>query len=316
MAGDSSRTTARTAPGGRSGHPDDADETANTAVEKTSEYVAWIARGGLAANTKRAYTRQVASFGRWPAGQDRPEALTDPHERDYAVRDYKEALLEGGSAPKSVQLALTAVQSFYVWTGLGPADVRQVRIPPGGPRTLEPEETRRVLRAAERRGLRDLAIVATTLMCGPRLAELHALHVDDTEIHARSGWLRIRVGKGCRPRDVPIKTGLRPILSRRIAARRDRTGTDLPHLWLSSYGRQLAKSSIDRVMDGTGAAAGVDMSAHTLRHTFADDNLRAGVDPATVATWLGHDDLRTLLVYGRPTARAQEAMAEVVTYPF
>ena len=75
------------------------------------------------------------------------------------------------------------------------------------------------------------------------------------------------------------------------------------------------RKSLDRTADiAIIGMAGVFPGARDLAEYWA--NLRAGVDPATVATWLGHDDLRTLLVYGRPTARAQEAMAEGVTYPF
>src|SRR5512144_1842854 len=50
--------------------------------------------------------------------------------------------------------------------------------------------------------------------------------------------------------------------------------------------------------------------------TAANDNLRAGVDPASVAAWLGHDDLKTLMVYGKPTRAAMEDLAETVTYRF
>lgn len=105
-------------------------------------------------------------------------------------------------------------------------------------------------------------------MCGPRLGELHVLHVDDVEIHARSDWLRIRRGKGSQPRNAPIKADLRPILSRWIAVRRVWPGADTCALWQSTQGRRAAGSTLDRVFDEVGAAADVPLSAHTLRHTF------------------------------------------------
>src|SRR5512144_131633 len=82
------------------------------------------------------------------------------------------------------------------------------------------------------------------LMCGPRLGELHVLHVDDVEIHAQSGWLPIRRGKGSQPRNAPIKAGLRPILSRWIAVRWVWPGADTCALWQSTQGRRAAGSTL------------------------------------------------------------------------
>ena len=39
------------------------------------------------------------------------------------------------------------------------------------------------------------------------------------------------------------------------------------------------------------------VGVHTLRHTCAMTLLRSGVDLATIALWLGHEDLRTVQVY-------------------
>jgi len=36
-----------------------------------------------------------------------------------------------------------------------------------------------------------------------------------------------------------------------------------------------------------------DVTPHTLRHTFAMNLLRHGVDAATIALWLGHEEVRT-----------------------
>ena len=39
------------------------------------------------------------------------------------------------------------------------------------------------------------------------------------------------------------------------------------------------------------------VSPHTLRHTAAMDLLRAGVDIAVIALWLGHEQIETTAIY-------------------
>lgn len=46
--------------------------------------------------------------------------------------------------------------------------------------------------------------------------------------------------------------------------------------------------------------AGVDLSAHTLRHTFAKNLVDAGVTLEKVAALLGHSSLDTTRVYTTP----------------
>ena len=66
-------------------------------------------------------------------------------------------------------------------------------------------------------------------------------------------------------------------------------------------GRPLSRDAIRRLVDrhvATAAPAcpsltGEDVSPHTLRHSCAMNLLRHGVDAATIALWLGHEDVRT-----------------------
>ena len=43
--------------------------------------------------------------------------------------------------------------------------------------------------------------------------------------------------------------------------------------------------------------AAKQIAVHTLRHTCAMTLLHSGVDLATIALWLGHEDLRTVQIY-------------------
>jgi len=53
-------------------------------------YGEWLARQSLATRSREAYAAQVARFLGWLGSSDHgAEALSDPHVRDWAVRDYK-----------------------------------------------------------------------------------------------------------------------------------------------------------------------------------------------------------------------------------
>ena len=288
-------------------------------AEQVEDYIAWLNRAALSVHTKRAYTVQIRGFARWLADDPAREAqvLADDHDMSYAVRDWKAHRLgTAKDAPKSIQLGITAVDSFCGWANRGRPDVRQVRVPRGDPRSLRPEARTKVLRAAERRGPRDLALVATGLHGGLRLGEVVALDVDDVELHARKGVLHVRRGKGDQPREVYAGPQLREVLSRWRAVRRDLPGAGGPAFFLSQQGRRVAPSTVDRVMRELGSTAGVPLSMHVLRHTCASDMLAAGLPPNVVAEHLGHRDVRTLSAYTRPHRESLEAAASAVHYDY
>jgi hypothetical protein len=95
--------------------------------EVRARYEVWLERQPLAPRTRREYAAHAASFAQWLASDPgrAVEALVDAHARDYAVRDFKRDLKVARRwAPASVNLALAALDHFFRFVGLGPADRR------------------------------------------------------------------------------------------------------------------------------------------------------------------------------------------------
>ncbi len=99
-------------------------------------YRAHLEAAPLAAHTRRTYAGRVAGYLAWLAELDpltrrrQGDPFTDGHARDYTVRDYGTHLLSAGRAkPASVNLALAAVDHFYHFVGLGPANTRREQLP-------------------------------------------------------------------------------------------------------------------------------------------------------------------------------------------
>lgn len=284
-------------------------EALELAVGTWEEYVRAT---GLADRTKTAYVRQVRRFLTWlveqPEHGNGARWVSEPHRRDWAVRDYKRHVLTVEHlSPASVNLALAAIDNACTYMGIPPARVTREALPKRAPRALTEDEIRRVLRAAEPgvevHTLRDYGLIYLLLNTGLRLGEAHALDVDDVQVTARTGRVVVRAGKGDRPRSVPLSAKVRPTAAELVRARRTMP-FDVPAAFVNYTTRnRLAVSSIDRVIRLVGEKAGLDqpLSAHTFRHTFGTRLVRAGVDIVTVAEVMGHSNLETTRQYTRPS---------------
>jgi integrase len=141
-------------------------------------YEGWLLRQPLAKNTKDAYSFHVRQYGDYLAtrptvGED---PLHPPYARDYAVRDFKRYLkTERKAKPRSVNLARSAIDHFYLFLGLDRVRVPREDLPQQSPRGLSPDEQKTFLRAIERNAsLRDQAIACLLVYNGFRLGECAA----------------------------------------------------------------------------------------------------------------------------------------------
>lgn len=274
-----------------------------------------IERTGLAERTIGEYSAQVRRFTTWLAAQanhNPVEAFTDPWSRDFALRDYRSHLLDRGLAASSVDAALAAASSFYSWIGLGPStDVRRVSTRGNQfGEHLDAGQTQAVMRAAERRGRRDLAIIGTMAFAGLRLAEVGRLNIDDWWASDRKGQMVVH-GKGAKVRKVDLGPHLRRVLT---DWRHERAGMGLPGdnvaLFVTTNGARVATRTIDYVVREVGKAAGIpSLHPHQLRHTFARAQVDSGIPLPDVQTKLGHSSLSTTQLYVQPSKEQLEASA-------
>ncbi|HEY6423505.1 MAG TPA: tyrosine-type recombinase/integrase [Pseudonocardiaceae bacterium] len=186
------------------------------------------------------------------------------------------------------------------------------RFTPTAPQSLDEDEQRRFIRAANRCGsTRNTALALLLLYTGLRVEEVQALDVDDVATSARRGKVIVRDGKGHVYREVPLHRSARTAIRAWRDERPTHRGADqTPALFLSRRGDRLRVRAIRYIVTEIGAAAGLihesgphastsRVHPHTLRHSFATQLLRNGIDIVIVADVMGHATVDTTRSYTR-----------------
>ena len=211
-----------------------------------------------------------------------------------------------------MNLALAAVDHFNRFLGLGAANVKREPLAQAAPRALSEHQQRELLRAAETVRPRDRAIVTLLLYTALRLHELVDLDVEDVSISARKGLLVVRSGKGDTYREVPLNRPCRAALDDWLRARGERARDGERALFVGPRGGRLSPRSIDRVVRSVASGAGLELSAHVLRHTCVTNLVRGGNDIVLVAELAGHRRLETTRRYSLPSAADRQAAMEAL----
>jgi integrase/recombinase XerC len=294
------------------------------ALKVSGRYERWLARQPLAGRTRDAYTAQVHSFVDWLAGSEHGgAALTEPHARDWAVRDYKRHVKASKRwSPASVNQALAGIDNFYRSLGVGRPEVPREDLPAVAPRALDEGEQRAFLRAADTcPSARDRAMATVLFYTALRLSELVGLDVDDVSVSERRGRLTVRSGKGDTYREVPLNSACRKALDEWATARSaqlakrydcDDAAVEVTALWLSRAGARMSARAVDLVLRRLASDARLELSAHTLRHTCITNLVRSGADVVLVAEIAGHRRLDTTRRYSLPSQADKDAALEAV----
>ena len=257
---------------------------------------------GLSERTVDSYRRDLAQFLDFLG--ERGSSLSTASSED--VRDF---LAGGAWRPATRARKAAAVRSFYgraVLTGLLSADPTRglpgPRLESELPRTLSVKEVERLLEGprADPRGLRDRALLETLYGAGLRASEALSLRLQDIDLDV--GFVRT-IGKGDKERVVPL--GRKAIEALRAYNERGRPllggagKIKAPELFLNDRGRCLSRQGLHLLVKKYARMAGLpdDVSAHTLRHSFATHLLEGGADLRAVQEMLGHADLSTTQIY-------------------
>ena len=267
-------------------------------------------------HTLDAYRRDIARVLDLAAGEGNPLAPA-AWDRTLLERATHE-LYRSGHAASSAARALAAWRSFSRFCMrrqlIAEDPALALAFPRLGrrlPRTLPMAELGHALdRISGEAGTapRDRALLELAYSAGLRLSELVGLNRGDLD--RRAALVRVR-GKGRRERIVPVGDVALAALDRYLAAAGRSSGArgDEP-MFLNPRGERLSGRTVQRVVKARlgQVAAGLGVTPHALRHSFATHLLDRGADLRAIQELLGHRSLTSTQVYTHvPGARLRKA---------
>ncbi len=172
------------------------------------------------------------------------------------------------------------------------------------PRDLHDDEIERVWQ--EISSARDRAWFALMVRAGLRVGEVVGLRRVDL-LHEPEGQqpARIRVqGKGRKERIVLLSADAYAVLSAYLA---ERDGDETQPIFLNERGQPLKANGIAWLLRRYGQAAGLHVTPHQLRHTYARQLTEAGMPITSLGKLMGHSQISTTQIY---TSGADPKLAE------
>lgn len=236
-----------------------------------------------------------------------------------AYREYISKVLR--RKPATINHHIQVLKRFYAWAlqaGLISDDPASTihfvkRVTTTKPQALNKEEIHALLRAAglSTHGLaiRNYAIVQIMLQAGLRVAEVKNLILRDVVIRERSGFVNIVDGKGRKHREVPLNSVARRALTSYLETRDAIEAHD--SLFTTKRGISGTVRALQQLITGLAIRANIsriNVTAHTLRHTFAVQFLQANPGCLVeLAMLMGHESIDTTAIY---TRASKEKLAE------
>jgi site-specific recombinase XerD len=232
------------------------------------------------------YETTAGRFTRWllEQGVCEPTGVATSHVRAYlsefAVRGAKSSYVH--SHARAIRTFLRFLHSEGYITA--PVSIRMPSVDDERLPVLSPEDLRKVVAACEQP--RDRALVLLLVDTGLRRAETCSLNWGDVNID--SGLVSVARGKGGRARSVVVGVNTRRALLR---YRRSARHADDAPLFQTKSGGRLTGMGLRSILVRISRRAGIHVSPHALRRTFATLSLRAGMTPLHLQGLLGHTTL-------------------------
>lgn len=271
--------------------------------DEIERFVNWVRRRSPHAHTWQDYRSDLQQFARI-VGNRPPTAITLTDIDNFVLTQA-----DGGMNPATINRRLAAITSFYTFLADEDPDLLCPVLPHRHnlrqrrrlPRPVPEAELNRFLAVIEDK--RDRAMFLLMLRCGLRIGEVAGLKVRDLYLAEKPPRLLV-TGKGSKERSVYLSPQAVWAVQAYLVAR---PSAPSDTLFLSYQLNGLSTTAIHKRLMHYREQAGVKLTAHQLRHTFANDLLTADVPVPSIQKLLGHAWITTTQTYVAANDRQVQA---------
>ena len=257
-------------------------------------------------NTIQSYRRDVSQY----IDYLNLNGITDiTRTTKTTVLTYLLKLQKDGKATSTVSRTLASLRSFYSYvneSGYHMADptnnLEAPKVEKKLPRILTPHEVELLLDqpdTSDIKGKRDKAMLELLYATGIRVSELINLEIND--VNTGLGFIKCIGTK--KERVVPMGNIARAALDDYILhSRGEMLKNSTEHaLFVNCNGTKLSRQGFWKIIKQYQKQAdiAVDITPHTLRHSFAAHLLENGADLKSIQEMLGHADISSTQIYSQ-----------------
>jgi integrase/recombinase XerD len=248
-------------------------------------------------STAKHYISDLKLFHQF-LGEKRPREITVK-----TIDAFIEAQQAEGLKASTINRRLSSLASFFDYLSLeaeaddwlNPVRWKRHRVQQGRhlPRDVKDETADRLMAVIEDR--RDRAIFSLMLKGGLRVGEVVALDLAHLEALLPGNLARLRVsGKGQKERIAWLTLETWFEIQSWLEVRPE---SDVEALFLNQHGRRLSVSGLQYRLKQYTRQAGVELSCHQLRHTYARRLAERDMPLDSLAKLMGHSSLQTTQLY-------------------
>lgn len=260
--------------------------------KEIDQFVKWHRRRNPDARTWRDYSYDLKQF---------VETVGNREPKSVSVLDidrfvYRQS--ERGLSPKTINRRLSTIAAFYIFLSDTDLEIISPVLPHRHylkekkrlPRPVHLDQVKRFFEVIT--NLRDRTMFQLMLRCGLRISEVAELKVNNLFLNEVRPRLVV-LGKNGKERTVYLS--LRTLGLLRAFLRERQSLED--EVFLSYQGKKMSTTAIHKRLMVYRKRAGITLTAHQLRHTFATSLVESDVPIPTIQKLMGHAWVTTTQEY-------------------
>lgn len=280
-----------------------------TISQSLESFKTYLLENDKSLNTVKSYTQDLNHFFKWIHQRyEPPHFISMLTSSD--LKDYERQLKSDESiAPTTVNRRLVSLMKwseFLLTSGSTSVNLsNNIKIKKiqkqNNIRWLTRKEVGKLLHAIEltkqqnhKKGMLHQTIVYLAVNLGLRVQEICNVRISDIDTHR--GILRVN-GKGNKHRMVPLTENTKEAIVNWLKER----DQESDFLLMSSKSNHITTRAVQHIFKKYSNQVGIEITPHSLRHTYCKQLAQHGVDIQSIAELAGHSSIETTRVYVTPS---------------